>query len=104
MQRWQIGDVRVTRIVESEGPVPPAFPFAAPDAAAVGAHAAWLAPHVILPPESICPLTGTHCASPAARRVEGHGSAWRFADGWRGKARPRSRAPSPTSRARSSSS
>ena len=47
MSTWQIGDVRVTRVVELEGPVPGEFFFEGYDAAAVLAHE-WLRPHFVL--------------------------------------------------------
>lgn len=44
MQRWQVGDVRITRILESEGPTPGTFLFRDATPEAVGRHA-WLRPH-----------------------------------------------------------
>ena len=47
MQRWQLGDVSITRVVEAEGPVPPTFllPDAAPER--LEAHAHWLRPRFV---------------------------------------------------------
>jgi len=47
MQRWQLGDVTITRVVELEGPVPPTFllPDATPEC--VEAHAHWLRPRFV---------------------------------------------------------
>ncbi len=44
MQRWQIGDVRITRIVEQETPAPGTFVLPDAEPARVAAHA-WLRPH-----------------------------------------------------------
>jgi glyoxylase-like metal-dependent hydrolase (beta-lactamase superfamily II) len=44
--RWQIGDVRVSRIVESEGPTPPGFLFADVAREKLLQHA-WLRPHFL---------------------------------------------------------
>ena len=43
-ERWQIGDVRVTRVVEMEGPTPGTFLFRTATPDAVRRHA-WLVPH-----------------------------------------------------------
>ena len=42
--RWQIGDVRITRVVESEGPTPGSFLFADATPEKLLQHA-WLQPH-----------------------------------------------------------
>jgi glyoxylase-like metal-dependent hydrolase (beta-lactamase superfamily II) len=44
--RWQIGDVRISRIVESEGPTPPSFLFADATPEKLLQHA-WLKPHFL---------------------------------------------------------
>src|SRR5262245_7033864 len=47
-QRWHIGDLIVSSVVEMEGPVPPEFFFAEPSAADIQRHA-WLLPHFAKP-------------------------------------------------------
>ena len=47
-RRWQVGDVTITRIVESSGSSKPTFLFANLSAEAVRAHA-WLQPHFATP-------------------------------------------------------
>lgn len=48
MQRWAIGDMRLTSIVEMEGPVPPEAFFAEPHAEDIQRHE-WLVPHYAKP-------------------------------------------------------
>ncbi len=42
---WQIGDVRITRVVEQEAPLPPEGLIANIDPARLAQHARWLKPH-----------------------------------------------------------
>lgn len=52
-QRWTVGDVRVTAVVEAQTDgIPPAFFFPAADEAAISAHD-WLAPHFARPDGTI---------------------------------------------------
>jgi glyoxylase-like metal-dependent hydrolase (beta-lactamase superfamily II) len=44
--RWQIGEVRISRVVESEGPTPPSFLFADATPEKLLQHA-WLKPHFL---------------------------------------------------------
>jgi glyoxylase-like metal-dependent hydrolase (beta-lactamase superfamily II) len=46
---WSIGDVRVTRIVESVAPIPPAGLFPDATAADIARHESWLKPHFVDP-------------------------------------------------------
>ncbi len=52
MNRWRIGDVRVCRVVELEGPVPASFFFAGGSPEQVRRHA-WLKPHFATPDDRL---------------------------------------------------
>jgi glyoxylase-like metal-dependent hydrolase (beta-lactamase superfamily II) len=47
MDRWQIGDVTVTRVVEVEGPMPASFLFAEASREKLERHAHWLRPRFL---------------------------------------------------------
>jgi len=47
MPRWEVGDVRVTRVLEQEAPVPPEQLIANIDPERLRGHMDWLAPHFI---------------------------------------------------------
>ena len=51
MQQWRIGEVTVTKVVETEGPMPVAFLFANPDPAMIESHSSWLKPHFLKSPQ-----------------------------------------------------
>jgi len=51
MREWRVGDVKVTRVVETEGPMPAKFLFEDPDPASIESHSAWLRPHFVTTPE-----------------------------------------------------
>lgn len=58
IQRWQVGAVRITRVVELEGPSPGSFLF--PDATPEKLlQHAWLKPHFLLEDGRI--LSSIHC-------------------------------------------
>lgn len=58
VQRWQVGSVRITRVVEMEGPSPGTFLFEAATPEALLQHA-WLKPHFLLADGRI--LASVHC-------------------------------------------
>ena len=45
MKSWQIGDVKVTRVLEQEAPLPPEGLIANIDADRLAEHESWLKPH-----------------------------------------------------------
>ena len=45
MKSWQIGDVKVTRVLEQEAPLPPEGLIANIDANRLSEHEIWLKPH-----------------------------------------------------------
>ena len=45
--RWQVGDVTVTRVVESETPVPPAGLLPTSTSGEIERHSSWLRPHFL---------------------------------------------------------
>jgi glyoxylase-like metal-dependent hydrolase (beta-lactamase superfamily II) len=49
MLRWKIGDVRVTRVLESCSPLPPEGLIPRAAGGAIAKHAGWLAPHFLTP-------------------------------------------------------
>jgi len=51
MQQWTIGDVKITKVIETEGPTPAKFLFAGPKDEAIAAHADWLKPHFMKTPQ-----------------------------------------------------
>ncbi|MBW2422921.1 MAG: MBL fold metallo-hydrolase [Deltaproteobacteria bacterium] len=47
MAKWEVGDVRVTRVLEQQAPVPPEELIANIDPERLRGHMSWLAPHFI---------------------------------------------------------
>jgi len=64
MQRWTIGDVTITRVIEVEGPVPASFLLRDATPERLAAHAG---------------IFGTHFPTPTAGHIVRDGPAWRFA-------------------------
>jgi glyoxylase-like metal-dependent hydrolase (beta-lactamase superfamily II) len=51
MQQWRVGEVRITTVVETEGPMPAKFLFDNPDEAKIESHSSWLAPRFLATPK-----------------------------------------------------
>src|SRR5439155_26944774 len=69
MQSWTIGDVRITRVIEVEGPVPATFLLREATPERLEAHARWLRPRFANATGRLLASVHAFVVEPSARRI-----------------------------------